>query len=94
MIPPPLRKTNETSIRSRLGIACVADECADLPGHQLNEFSDIGASANDSRVLVVDGLAAEGARIIAFLDPVFDASGVEEVLLVAVQPCHVLAIPE
>jgi len=96
LIPPPLRKTNETSIRGRLSIACLllADECADLPGHQLYELSDIGASANDSRVLVIDGLAAKWARIIAFLDPVFDASGVEEVLLVAVQPCHVLAIPE
>ena len=96
LILPFLYKTNEASVRRRLGIACllVADECADLPGHQLYELSDVGTSANDSRVLVIDGLAAERARIVAFLDPVFDASGVEEMLLVAVQPCHVLTIPE
>ena len=45
-------------------------------------------------LLVNDRLSAERTRIIAFFYPVFNAFGVEEVLVVAIQDADVLLVPE
>ena len=72
----------------------ITNKLAYFLGQQFDKLSYIGPRANDASILIVDGLSAEWARVVALLDPLLDAPRVEEVLLVAVEASHVLAVFE
>jgi hypothetical protein len=77
---------NETSVRSRFRIAClvVTDQCSNFSHYQLNECFQCSLRPNYLQLLIKNSMSAEWTGVVIFFNPIFNASCVKKVLLMAI----------